>query len=173
MKRLFSIFVFAILLCLPLVSVRANEKKLGFSSLIFGTKEIITRIQDIEGTDYKLSHKYTLHFFIAGTHLSDDGYVLQKRSEFSSYRNLTPEEIQRFQQAGVLPSPLPAYSIPLLAYLAGYSLWIILAIAIAIALRRPLMRRLRGQRNCPTCGLPLNARELQAKVCGACSTPFV
>src|SRR5215208_713315 len=158
--------LFAILLCLSSNYVRAGQPAPGFAA-VFGKAEKIEKIQDLEGTDYQLSHKYTLHFFLAGIFVSDDGYVLQKKMATTAYYPLSEQKIRELQQNGMLPSPLPKYSIPVWAYLVGYSLWIILAFAIAIPVLQPKVRRLMGKRYCPSCGLQLNRRELEAKKCGA------
>lgn len=41
-----------------------------------------------------------------------------------SYYALTPKFIESLQAEKVLPSPLPKYSIDVMDYLMGYSLWI-------------------------------------------------
>jgi hypothetical protein len=98
--------------------------------LPFGTSEKIDEIQDLRGTDYKLCHKYTFHLFIAGIYLTDDGYVLQKKGDSFHYVPLDKKKTEELQQAGALPNPLPNYSIPLSAYVVGYSLWLIMLVVI-------------------------------------------
>ncbi len=176
MKHCLSVFFFIILSFALSNNVSASVKSLGFAGMLFGSDEKIEKIQDLEGTDYKLSHKFTLHFFIAGIYLSDDGYVLQKKTDFSGYYPLDNEKIQELQQNGMLPSPLPKYSISFWEYLFGYSLWLVIAFALFWVVGIPLIlarwRRLRGIRDCPSCGLQLTPEELKSKFCGACSTPF-
>jgi hypothetical protein len=168
MKHLFSILLLTILPCLPLTHPQPGQKE---SALVaFGAKEEIDAIQNIEGTDYKLSHKYTLYFFIAGVWVSDDGYVLQKKDAFNTYYPLSADEVKNFQAQGKLPSPLPKYSIPLLQYLFGYSLWIIVAFVAGGPFLRHLSRRLMGRRFCPSCKLELTPYEAEMKVCGICHT---
>lgn len=169
MKHFFSLLVFAVLLCLPSY-VHAGQAKLAFGKVWFGAKEEIDKIQDIKGTEYQLGHKYTLYFFIAGVYLSDDGYVLQPKNAYGTYYPDSEEDIKIFQRAGLLPSPLPKYSIPIWQYLFGYSLWIILAFAIGVPLLRPLMRRMMGKSFCPSCKLELTPYEAEKRVCGACNT---
>jgi hypothetical protein len=112
---------------------------------MFGADEKIGKIQEIPGTDYNLCHKYTLHFFLAGIYLSDDGYVLQKKTDSRAYHPLTAQEIKELQQTGELPSPLPAYSISTIEYLFGYSLWIVLVFVVGVPMLRSSFRRLMEQ----------------------------
>ena len=114
MKHLLLAPVFALLLFLP-----------------FGASEKIDEMQDLKGTDYKLCHKYTFHLFLAGIYLTDDGYVLQKKGDSFRYIPLDKEKTDELQKSGLLPTPLPNYSIPIGAYLVGYSLWPIILVIIS------------------------------------------
>lgn len=172
MKHLFSALVFAALFCLPSVHAQAGQNSLALGTLLFGSKDEVDTIREIEGTDYKLCHKYTLHFFMAGIYLSDGGYVLQKKGEFNSYYPLSEERIKELQREGALPSPLPKYSIPLIQYAFGYSLWIITAFVVAGPTLRHVMRRMMGKRFCPSCKLELTPHEAVTKTCGVCNTPL-
>ncbi len=169
MKHLFSTLVFVALFCLASAHVEAAQHRLAFVPVYFGSREEIAKIQDIEGTSYKLSNKYTLHFFIAGIYLSDDGYVLQDKNAFNTYYPLSEEEIKKLQGTGKLPTPLPSYSISIWAYLIGYSLWIIIAFAVGWPSLRHLTRMLMGKRFCPSCKLELTPYESQAGICGVCN----
>ena len=99
---------------------------------LFGKQESIHEIQGIEGTRYTLCYKTTTTFFILGVSVSDDGYVVQ------SLENLLRKEyipansglIEKFQREGLLPTPLPPYSISLEDYLIGHSLWIALIVIV-------------------------------------------
>ena len=163
-----SILVLGVLLCLP-VSVHAGQRQFAFGKVWFGAKEEIEKIQDIKGTEYQLSHKYTLYFFFAGVYLSDDGYVLQPKSSYGSYYPNSEESIKEFQRAGLLPSPLPQYSIPIWQYLFGYSLWIVVAFVGCGPLLKHLIRRLSGKQFCHSCKLELTPREIEMRVCGCCN----
>jgi len=95
----------------------------------FGIDENIHEIQEIEDTDGTkliLCHKTTLYFFIAGVWHTDDGYVIQNPSEPDEYVPLNDSDIRELQEDGVLPDPMPQYSIPILEYVFGYSLWILI-----------------------------------------------
>ncbi len=171
MKLLFLVLLFAVILYCPSPNhVETGKRELGV--VFFGREEVIDKIQDLEGSDYKLSHKYTLYFFIAGVYLSDDGYVLQKKAAFNAYFPLSGEEIKRLQDEGNLPSPLPKYSIPIWRYLFGYSLWIIVGAVVGAPFLRHLMRKLMGKKFCPTCKLELTPHEAETKICGVCHTPL-
>ena len=191
MKYCRSVFVLIIFLLVIPDRAVAGSRTFAFAGGLFGSSEKIEKIQDLEGTEYILSHRYTSHFFFAGIYLSDDGYVLQKKidstsnrpsdlikrvEELNTYYPLSAEKILEMQQSGVLPTPMPRYSIPLSEYVFGYSLWLVLALAIFWVAGAPLIwarwRRARGIRDCPACGLQLNPDEIKAKFCGACSTPF-
>ncbi|HEX8556980.1 MAG TPA: hypothetical protein VF668_02705 [Pyrinomonadaceae bacterium] len=169
MKHLFSTLVFAALFCLPSSHARAAQQGAPAGVFYFGSQEEVGVIQDVRGTDYKLGHKYTLHFFLAGLYLSDDGYVLQKKGDFNSYSPLSEARIKDLQLAGALPSPLPKYSIPFFQYVIGYSLWIVIAFVAAAPSLQRLMRRMMGKRFCPSCRLELTPHEAETGVCGACS----
>ena len=191
MKYCQSVFVLILFLLVLPDHAFASVRTLAFAGGLFGASEKIEKLQDLEGTEYILSHKYTSHFFFAGMYLSDDGYVLQKKGDstnnrpfdgmkrvhdLTTYYPLNPEKILEMQQSGVLPTPMPKYSIPILEYVFGYSLWLVLAFAIFWVVGAPWIwarwRRARGIRDCPSCGLQLNPDEIKAKFCGACSTPF-
>ena len=111
-------------------------------ALFFGVRDSIHCIGNLEmsgpnGESLCLAHKTTARFFIAGINLRDDGYVIgvvpRRGGDPSKYIRLSPEQIVAYQAQGALPTPLPPYSIPLTDYVWGYSLWIILAIAIPLA----------------------------------------
>jgi hypothetical protein len=118
---------------------------------LFGTAEDIHPIQDVDlagpdGQTLFLGYKTSTTYFIGGVSVRDDGYVLGLRSDHSRFLDMPPTEaVTGFQTQGLLPSPLPSYSLGLLDYLRGYSLWIVVALAIALYLaiffsRRPERR---------------------------------
>jgi len=169
MKHFSSTLVLGVLLCLP-VSVHAGQGLFAFGNVWFGAKEEIDKIQDIKGTEFQLSHKYTLYFFFAGVYLSDDGYVLQPKNSSGAYYPNSEESIKEIQRAGLLPSPLPDYSIPIWQYLFGYSLWIAIALVGGAPLAKYVLRRLSRKQFCQSCKLELTTRELEMRVCGSCNT---
>ena len=134
-----------LLLALMLVS---PKQALARGSLEFGTQDTITEIQPLAGTDYVLCYKYHINYFIAGLYLSDDGYVLREKPKndkhymFTTpdkYLPLTANKISELQQSGLLPNPLPKYSIPKSAYVDGYALWGILLATVVLLLLRYLV----------------------------------
>ena len=121
------------------MAIPASSYALGF-----GPDENIHRIQKIEGTDHYLCHKTTIYFFGLGVHMSDDGYVLREGFDFDQYIPLTDDRISELQAEGLLPDPLPEYSIPLIEYAFGYSLWILIALLILSSVARAAIRRAFG-----------------------------
>jgi hypothetical protein len=63
---------------------------------------------------------------------TDDGYVLavDTGTTIRRYFELNPPEIERLQAASLLPRPLPIYQVPWYEYAWGYSLWILLPLAV-------------------------------------------
>jgi hypothetical protein len=172
MNHFLSILFIASLSCVPSDHPQAGQQKLAFGVLHFGAKEVVNKIQDLEGTSYKLSHKHTLYFFLAGVYLSDDGYVLQDKTAFNTYYPLSEEKIKELQRDGLLPSPMPAYSISIWEYLIGYSLWLIIAGVVAAPFVNHLLRRLMGKRFCPSCKSEMTPHEAETNICAACSAPL-
>ncbi|CAN5264885.1 hypothetical protein BH10PSE9_BH10PSE9_08980 [soil metagenome] len=106
---------------------------------MFGKDETIHFIQDVSITsqDNKplfLGYKTTTNWILAGVSISDDGYVFGLREDHSKYIETTPDEIAKFQKSGLLPDPLPPYKIPLIEYILGYSLWIVIPIVALVYL---------------------------------------
>ncbi|MEW5741516.1 MAG: hypothetical protein AB1938_21530 [Myxococcota bacterium] len=102
--------------------------------VLFGKDEKIECIQPIDlkgadGEDLCLAYKTSKYFVFAGVYMKDDGYVLGVPKVKGTYYPL-PEatELQGFQARGLVPSPLPGYSIPIPEYLFGYSLWLVIAL---------------------------------------------
>ena len=104
------------------------------TTLRFGTDDTIKEIQELPGTNYKLCYHYHIYYFIAGLYLANDGYVLTENPDptkqrfltdpaANKYIPLTKEKTNELQQAGLLPNPLPKYSIPTSAYVEGFSMW--------------------------------------------------
>ena len=106
--------------------------------LLFGVQDTLTCITDIprstpDGEELCLAYKTSGYFLGAGVYFRDAGYVLRIRHDAKRYIEVSPEQLHEMQMEGVLPAPLPAYSVPLFEYAFGYSLWLILGVAIAWA----------------------------------------
>lgn len=133
-----------------------------------GKQEDIKCLQPVEKTNYKLCHKYSKHFFIAGIYLSDDGYVLAGGDNATEYIALDKTKITELQAAGSLPNPLPPYSIALTQYLVGYSLWLIIILFIAPSLWVGLRRQRNKGNYCSRCDVPLTSGDFAVSKCGVC-----
>src|SRR5438477_11090147 len=125
--------------------------------LLFGKDELITCIQHVEVKGPRdeslcLAYKTTKLFIGAGVWISDDGYTLRIENDPKHFFKVNAEQIAGMQNEGLLPRPLPAYSIPWYEYAFGYSLWIVIALSLlfwrAGAMRRS--RRLREDAATPT-----------------------
>ncbi len=109
---------------------------------MFGEEDTFNTIQKITVPDaliaeYKLppewagdktelvSHTTTL-FILAGVNITDKGYAIQIAGS-DDYWDLTPDLTAGLQEVGVLPTPMPKYSIPIIDLLFGYSLWVVIA----------------------------------------------
>ncbi|RED92467.1 hypothetical protein [Marinoscillum furvescens] len=113
---------------------------------MFGKDETIRTIQKIDLPESDsgplfLAYKTTTQYLLLGVYLSDDGYVLQ--NDEGSYIPLREEELAELQAAGVLSDPLPAYSIPFMDWVWGYSLWVFL---IVFGLYQIVQNKLKSQR---------------------------
>jgi len=114
---------------------------------LFGKQEDVQKIQDVQlkgpsGEDLFLGYKTSGYFLGAGVYISDDGYVLGIQGVKDKYFPLPRAEVlTQLQQEGSLPSPLPQYSLSLLDYAFGYSLWLtLLAVFLFQVLKRNLTR---------------------------------
>jgi hypothetical protein len=115
-------------------------------ALRFGKTEKMACLEDVSmkgasGESLCLAHKYTTQWFIAGVHVSDDGYVLKVKGEDAYFGMPEGEELAALQAEGSLPAKLPSYSIPTLDHLMGYSLWIVLVVGCVWAVVTGRKRR--------------------------------
>ncbi len=123
-------FVFAALLAalliLPFRPAQADYR--------FGEEQEIHFIQDVtlKGANNEalyLGYMTKTQNFIAGYSVEDAGYVLGVKGESKKYYPMPAgEDLARFQKAGHLPDPLPAYRLGFWDYFVGYSLWWVLAL---------------------------------------------
>jgi hypothetical protein len=107
-------------------------------AMLFGTQDDLNCIVDIPLTGPNsealcLGFRVEMKFFIGGVYAKDQGYILKIKNEKAYYPMPTGDELAEFQANSMIPSPLPAYSVPLWDYLFGYSLWIIIGIMGAFA----------------------------------------
>ncbi len=106
--------------------------------LIFGKDESIECIQPVKlkGAEHEelcIAYKTTTLFVGAGVYMKDDGYVLAVSKNYF-YPLPSGSELKEFQSTGMLPDPLPEYSVPLWKYGLGYSLWLIIGLVVAFTL---------------------------------------
>ncbi len=130
----------SLFLLLATFQANANPATLAFGRLFFGNEETVIPIQELPETNYNLCFKYTSHSYLAGLYVTDDGYVLQEKGNKFSYLPLDETKIAEFQRNKILPDPLPKYSLPISAYIFGYSLWwsiLILAAILFFSFRSP------------------------------------
>ncbi len=117
--------------------------------LRFGKSEQIERLAPVAlpgpaGESLYLGHKVTTQWFLAGIYLKDDGYVLGVEGQSKTYYALKADKMALAQKAGLLPNPLPAYSIHPLQYLFGYSLWLLIVVVIAWTMVETAWKRSRA-----------------------------
>jgi hypothetical protein len=110
----------------------------------FGTVERLHVIQKIQGTEFSLCFKTSVRVVGGGLYIADDGYVLRFDNEPDKFVPLTAEKTKELQTQGALPVPLPAYSIPAIDYVFGYSLWIAIGLVVGWELVRRELRRRRN-----------------------------
>ena len=113
---------------------------------MFGTQEEIHKLMDVSITSQDnqplyLAYKTSTFYLFAGVYMTDEGYVFGVRDKPDVYIETTPEEIAKFQANGLLPDPLPRYSLTFLDYALGYSLWIVVAIIGVVYLFNWLRKR--------------------------------
>ncbi len=72
------------------------------------------------------SHTVT-HWLGGGAWLEDKGYAIKIRGE-DRYWPVNSRMTKELQDLSILPNPLPKYEIPVMDYVFGYSLWIVIAV---------------------------------------------
>lgn len=140
MRGFLKIFVFVVFLFPGLAFA---------GKVFFGVDESIYKIQDVEivspnNERLYLGYKTSIRMFIAGVYLRDDGYVISAFDSDERYSPLTDENIEAYQNSGLLPNPLPKYEISIFSYLAGYSLWLIILILVIWGVFDHYLKKFRG-----------------------------
>ena len=102
------------------------------AKLRFGKHEEVRCIVDVDargpkGESLCLAFKTTSYWVGGGVYLADDGYVLKPRGQDGVYY---PMPTGGPPSTG-LPSPLPSYSVPVIDYVGGYSLWFAIVFGVA------------------------------------------
>jgi hypothetical protein len=111
-----------------------------------GQEETIRHLQDVEvkgaqGEKLYLGYMTRTWNLFAGVWLEDAGYVLGVAGDSRAYYELVPDELKRFQAAGLLPDPLPPYRLDALDYVGGYLLWWVMLASGLWMLGRKAFRR--------------------------------
>lgn len=126
-----------------------------------------------------LCYKYTIQYFILGVAVHNDGYVLSSGDDYYNYYPLDETKIRELQKKGVLPDPLPAYSLTWMQLAAGYSLWVLIGLVVLALLSwaglKMLFGKLRRIKNkgiyCLGCNAQLTIKDFADGKCEACSEP--
>lgn len=118
--------------------------------LRFGKHEDLHVIVDVQalgpnGEAMSLAFKTSSYWVGGGVYLADDGYVLVPRGQSSTYYPL-PLNTPGGKPVEGLPSPLPAYSVPIIDYVVGYSLWLAIVVAIGWAVAASKLKAKRNTR---------------------------
>ena len=123
--------------------------------LYFGT---VGNIHDLRAVGLKGPHQEPMRLgyrtetkcFLLGYSVRDAGYVLEAARDTTHYYVLKQEKIPLYQKQGLLPTPLPPYSLSIRDYAFGYALWIFLGIALLYqAIHLTLIRRRHPGRQTP------------------------
>lgn len=127
MKKLFLI---CITLFFSSLTMNVSAKGGGF----FGARDSIHKIQDLDmpspnGESLYLGYRTKSYFLVLGVYMKDEGYVIGINGNDKSYYDLPDEtKLKSMQELGLFPKELPKYSVPIIDYLFGFSLWILLAL---------------------------------------------
>lgn len=124
--------------------------------LQFGWDDRIECIEPVKvtgegGEELCLAYKTSKLFVGGGVYLRDEGYVLGVPGKHDIYYPWPDQQkVEAWQAASLVPSPLPAYSIPVIEYLVGYSLWLIIAVMVAFSLGKRWATKRRHARDAST-----------------------
>lgn len=111
----------------------------------FDPDEKLHRLVDVallmkKGQPLVLGFKTTNHNFLLPYALSDDGYVLIVKDSSTLYYPLDLDRVGSWQEAAMLPSPLPAYEVPVFDRILSYSLHFTVAM-MALVYALPAIRK--------------------------------
>lgn len=123
-----SLSMLAAIACgLALLSA-ASEAHAGFK---FGPEENLrpladVRLQNSAKEALFIGHKVTFYWIGLPISFSDDGYILGVKGK-SLYYPLDMDRLAEWQAQGLLPSPLPGYTLSVVDYVFAHLLWLVLA----------------------------------------------
>lgn len=119
----------------------------------FGNEDVFHKIQDLEipaelagelppkwSEGVELDSHLVTHWLGAGAWLEDKGYAIKLRGG-DTYWPLDADMAAGLQEMNILPRPLPKYEIPVIDYVFGYSLWIVIAVLVAWYAVAAMMKR--------------------------------
>lgn len=139
MKKIYSA-------CLLMLALLFSSQSHAGIPVFFGESDELYVIENgpsiTEGREtFHLGHRVYKKWFIFGINVVDEGYVLISANNANRYVPLNAGLINDFQEDGSLPKELPSYSIPLMDYLTGYSLWIVLLVLAVLGLKSILSKK--------------------------------
>jgi hypothetical protein len=121
MKKLLSVPVFVVLLCL------SSHASAGM--FFFGTQDTIQHVANTtltgpNGSRLYLGQRVTMKAFFLPYTIKSNGYVFGISGEPTKYIPLpTGADLEALQKNGFLPKPLPPLKMGWFEYLMGYALW--------------------------------------------------
>lgn len=136
-------------LALCIVALTALASQPAHAQLILGNKQQVHAITDVplkspKGEDLYLGHLTATGYFVLGVYVDDKGYVLGIKGTQDQYYPMPDKPLMiAAQKTGLLPDPLPDYSISPLEYIKGYSMWALLAVFFALSVMSKRKRRKR------------------------------
>lgn len=140
MRRLQFLLLASVLLFTFHEQVQAGALRFGIDETLHHLENV--KLEGPKGEKLFLAHKTAIRFFVAGVYLRDDGYVLGVVGGDDRYAPLpVGAELERLQQAGLLPKPLPKYTLGWFDYAIGYSLWLVLILLMVWPLLGHLFKR--------------------------------
>jgi hypothetical protein len=132
---------FIVLFASLIFSASANAK------FFFGTDESLRVVTDVnlegpEGEDLQLSRLIIRENLLLPYKMKDGGYVLTVKGKRDTYFNL-PEasELEKIQNAGLLPKPLPEWEFSTLDIVFGYALWVTIGFMLVWAGIRKVFKK--------------------------------
>lgn len=136
-------------LALCIVALTALASQPAHAQLILGNKQQVHPITDVslkspKGEELYLGHLTATGYFLLGVYVDDKGYVLGIKGTEDLYYPMPEKPLMlAAQKTGLLPDPLPDYSIPPLEYIKGYSMWMLLAVFFVLSVMSKRKRRTR------------------------------
>ncbi len=121
------------------------------SAFVFGKVTNTTCIKDLRdlpsGEHACLAYQLDYYGLVFPGYVRDAGYAIKVGHKFE---HLDDSSIATYQKSGILPDPLPPYSVPAEKYVWGFALWpMILVLVTAALFRRRAARRRHAEAHKP------------------------